>query len=64
MLFRSGYLQAAMPNDIKQSVITLTAALLSRGYTTIDGAGQVHRLLSQADWRMVNDTIDKYTRRF
>jgi hypothetical protein len=64
VVYSSGYLQAAMPNDIKQSVITLTAALLSRGYTTIDGAGQVHRLLSQADWRMVNDTIDKYTRRF
>lgn len=64
VVYTSGYTPQEMPHDLKQAVITLTAALLSRGYTTIDGAGGMHRLLAQSDWRMVNDTIDKYTRRF
>ena len=64
IIYTSGYTQATMPPDIKQSVITVTAAYLKRGYVAEAATGSPVSILSPLDMKMVNDTIDKYRRRF
>lgn len=64
VVYTSGYSQVSMPGDIKQSVITLTASYLKRGYVGETGSGTPISILSPYDQKMVSDIIDKYKRRF